>query len=176
MCHFFVIILSKFGRMGNAIFLYQGGEFLEILQIRHNAQRLGREIVQYTHGICVQSQNCVQKPFRGSGFPGAREARERSRSVRAAVHFPAPFSWCRRVALAIRRFRAGISPPAGAKREGHLRFASLFELLPFPQQPRERALRLYFIGNSHKGTVSVSVFRAVAALSRQIALVLRNWV
>ena len=107
MCHFFVIILSKFGRMGNAIFLYQGGEFLEILQIRHNAQRLRSEIVQYTHGICVQSQNCVQKPFRSSGFPGAREARERSRPVRAAVHFPAPFSWCRRVALAIRRFRAG---------------------------------------------------------------------
>ena len=107
MCHFFVIILSKFGRMGNAIFLYQGGEFLEILQIRHNAQRLGREIVQYTHDICVQSQNCVQKPFRSSGFPGAREARERSRPVRAAAHFPAPFSWCNRVALAIRRFRAG---------------------------------------------------------------------
>ena len=162
MCHFFVIILSKFGRMGNAIFLYQGGEFLEILQIRHNAQRLGRGIVQYAHDICVQSQNCVQKPFRGSGFPGAREARERSRPVRAAVHFPAPFSWCNRVALAIRRFRAGsfalcgarerAARAAGAKREGHLRFPSLFELLPFPQQPRERALRPYFIGNSHKGT------------------------
>ena len=50
---------------------------------------------------------------------------------------------------AIRPFRAGdfalcgarerAARAAGAKREGHLRFPSLFELLPFPQQPRERA-------------------------------------
>ena len=63
---------------------------------------------------------------------------------------------------AIRPFRAGdfalcgarerAARAAGAKREGHLRFPSLFELLPFPRRPRERALRPYFVSNSHKGT------------------------
>ena len=80
----------------------------------------------------------------------------------AAALSSADVLWCNRVALAIRRCRVGdfavcgarerAARAAGAKREGHLRFPSLFELLPFPRQPRERALRLYFIGNSHKGT------------------------
>ena len=76
-----------------------------------------------------------------------------------------------------RRLRAAGTvrrPGAGAKREGHLRFPSLFELLPFPQRPRERVLRPYFISNSHIGTVSAHVFLVVAALLRQIARVLRN--
>ena len=109
-------------------------------------------------------------------------SREAIRRQWAAALFSALFTWCTRVALAIRRCRAGdfalcgarerAARAAGAKREGHLRFPSLIELLPFPQQPRERALRLYFIGNSHKETVSAHVFRAVAAWSRQIARVL----
>ncbi len=41
-------------------------------------------------------------------------------------------------------------------------------------QPRERALLPYFASNSHKGTVSVHIFRIVAALSRQITRVLRK--
>ena len=74
-------------------------------------------------------QQAVDNPC-AKEYPGAREARERN--------------------AAAGRERAARA--AGAKREGHLRFPSLFELLPFPQQPRERALRPYFVGNSHQGT------------------------
>ena len=116
---------------------------------------------------------------------GATEARERSRRFRAAAFFLGTLYMVQPSCGAIRPFWAGsfavcgrrerAARAAGAKREGHLRFPSLFELLPFPQQPRERTLRPYFIGNSHIGTVSAHVFRAVAALSRQIARVLRKY-
>ena len=87
---------------------------------------------------------------------------------------------------AIRRFRAGDFAVCGRRERAATRggrkkgvdtygFYPSFESPRFPQQPRERALRLYFVSNSHKGTVSASVFCVVAAYSRQIALVLRKY-
>ena len=67
-----------------------------------------------------------RQPFSRHSLHGAHEARERY-TVSGLGSF----------ALCGARERAARA--AGAKREGHLRFPSLFELLPFPQQPRERA-------------------------------------
>ena len=122
-------------------------------------QRIDGQVSVYPLQIRVYSLS-------GSPFPGCRRPVQPSceaiRPFRAAAFFSALFTWCTRVALAIRRCRAGsfalcgvrerAARAAGAKREGHLRFPSLFELLPFPRRPRERALRPYFVSNSHKGT------------------------
>ncbi len=74
---------------------------------------------------------------------------------------------------AIRPFRAGDFALCGARENGAPargqkdRQPTVFHplrKLPFSLwQPRERALRPYFVGNSHKGTVSVHVFRVAAA-------------
>ena len=138
-----------------------------------------------TRGAAAHSPFPGGRPFLGTPFSGATE-------LRSNTPFPggSPFS-CTRSPVqpscgAIRRFRAGefrrrcggnVAPPRrwGKKGVDTYGFYPSFESPRFPQRPRERALRLYSISNSHKGTVSAHVFRAVAALSRQIARVLRKY-
>ena len=103
---------------------------------------------------------------------GAREARERCAASRRQ---PVPRQPLRGAYEARERYAVsgrGISRsaergrtalPRGAKRIDNLRFSILLGLQLSLWQPRERALRPYFVSNSHKGTVSVHVSRIVAA-------------
>ena len=98
---------------------------------------------------------------------------------RAAAHFPAPFTWCNRVAKQYVLSGLGISPLArrAPKRVDNLRFSTLLGSSPFPFVPKSAhgtASPFLFVLGTEKGTVSAHVFRAVAAVSRQITRVLRG--
>ena len=102
-------------------------------------QAVPRQLLSVAHEACERNAVHGRQPFARHPLCGAAE-------LQSNTPFPGWGFRALRSAGEVRR------PGAGAKREGHLRFPSLFELLPFPRQPRERALRLYFVGNSHKGT------------------------
>ena len=106
-----------------------------------------------------------------------------TRRSRAAAHFPAPVLRCNRVAKQYVLSGLGISPLAsggnGFQKDRHpLRwFLSSWDSIfrPFGDTSAHgTASPFLFVLGTEKGTVSAHVFRAGAALSRQIARVLRG--